>query len=200
MLFILTIAIFSYVIHECAHGVVAVWCGDATPQSEHRITMDPRNHVSLWGSVVSPLLFLTLRLPPLGWIKRVPLNKYNLRNPRHDIVWISLAGSCANLAVASILSLVNRFIPPGFFLHQMVSYAGYFNVFLALIHLIPLPPLDGWEAAKGMVSYTVAKRMEHIEVYRFAMIAGFVFLGGFNRIVMPWSSMLGTILGFDRLF
>jgi Zn-dependent protease len=40
-------------------------------------------------------------MPAFGWAKPVPVNPYNLRNPRRDNLWISFAGPAANLTVAA---------------------------------------------------------------------------------------------------
>ena len=47
---------FSVVIHELCHGLAANWCGDPTAKHAGRLTLNPLSHVSLFGSILVPLV------------------------------------------------------------------------------------------------------------------------------------------------
>ena len=152
---ILPALVLSVVVHECAHGLVALWNGDTTARDRGRLTLNPLPHVDPFGSLLLPAALALFDSPiVLGWAKPVPIQWANLRNPRNDPVKVALAGPASNLLLAVAFALVVRLAPspdaPGngwtAFLAplSLVGYAGVvMNCALALFNLIPVPPLDG---------------------------------------------------------
>ena len=53
---ILTAIVPSIILHEVAHGVVALWFGDDTAKRAGRLTLNPIKHVDPFGTVILPLL------------------------------------------------------------------------------------------------------------------------------------------------
>ena len=90
--------LFSLILHECAHGYVALKCGDPTAKWMGRLTLDPRKHLDPLGTIC--MIFLHI-----GWAKPVPINPNNFRNYRRDYILVSIAGIVMNLAMC-ILSLI----------------------------------------------------------------------------------------------
>lgn len=97
MLYVAVCVLFSLILHECAHGWVALKCGDPTAKWMGRLTLDPRKHLDPFGTVCMLLL-------RVGWAKPVPINPRNFRNYRRDYILVSLAGIAVNLLLC-ILSL-----------------------------------------------------------------------------------------------
>ena len=79
--------LLAVTIHEVAHGYVADKLGDPTARLAGRLTLNPIKHLDLVGTAV---FFLTQMI---GWAKPVPVNPYNLHNPKKDLIWVSLARS-----------------------------------------------------------------------------------------------------------
>ena len=48
----------------------------------------------------------------IGWAKPVEINTRNLRNPKTDMLWISLAGPTANLVLAVAFAMLVRLAIP----------------------------------------------------------------------------------------
>ncbi len=151
---ILPVFVLSVVVHETAHGLVALWCGDTTARGRGRLTLNPLPHVDLMGSIVLPVLLFLIRAPFLfGWAKPVPVDHARLRNPRDDAVKVALAGPAANGILALLFAIVARLAPepgaPGslrsFFapLADMAVAGVFWNCALGMFNLIPIPPLDG---------------------------------------------------------
>ena len=135
--------LFSLIIHECAHGYVALKCGDPTAKMMGRLTLDPRKHLDPIGTIC--MVFLRF-----GWAKPVPINPNNFRNYRRDYILVSLAGIFANLIVF-LLSTVITVLIYKYAEAKWLSYVFQFflmlaqmNLSLAIFNLLPVPPLDGY--------------------------------------------------------
>ncbi len=133
--------LLAITIHEFFHGFVAYRLGDPTPKIMKRLTLNPLAHID-------PVGFVTLLFLHFGWAKPVPVNPYNLKSPKRDIVFVSLAGPFSNLISGALVGLVLRFLAPGHFMNtvfgaMLVNFVVISGA-LAFFNLIPIPPLDGW--------------------------------------------------------
>ena len=54
-IFYIIILLFSVVIHEVTHGIVADKLGDPTARLAGRLTLNPIPHIDLFGSIIMPL-------------------------------------------------------------------------------------------------------------------------------------------------
>ena len=71
---VLPVILVSLTIHEYAHAWVAYRYGDDTAKSMGRLTLNPLAHISLFGTIILPLLLYFSRIPPFGWAKPIPVN------------------------------------------------------------------------------------------------------------------------------
>jgi Zn-dependent protease len=141
--------------HEFGHAWMALRCGDDTAQSQGRVSLNPLAHIDPIGTVVLPLLLILL--PSLsgfliGWAKPVPVNPYNLRNPKVDDILVTLAGPWMNLLLAIVLMGLARV---GFVVHSagMVEIGmkwASLSLMLCFFNLIPIPPLDGSQVLRSV--------------------------------------------------
>ena len=77
--------VLSIVVHECAHGLVALWNGDPTARERGRLTLNPLPHVDPMGSIILPGILMLTHAPFLfGWAKPVPVDSSRLRHPVND--------------------------------------------------------------------------------------------------------------------
>lgn len=159
-LYILPILLFSVIIHEVAHGYVALKLGDPTAKMLGRLTLNPLPHIDPVGSIFIPLFSLfTAGSVFIAWAKPVPVNTANFAHPRRDDMLVSVVGPGSNIAVAFLcsvavvlLGLVGRIVHAESsqlaldgleFLLKMFYGGVYLNIVLAVFNLIPVPPLDG---------------------------------------------------------
>jgi len=146
---------FSIIIHEVSHGLMAERLGDPTAKLMGRLTLNPIRHIDVIGSILLPLTLLFIRAPFMfGWAKPVPVDPYNLKNPKKDMALISLAGPLSNIIFAIILSVFLKIILtifPNPNIYALFSYLIGFNIVLALFNLIPINPLDGGKILTGLL-------------------------------------------------
>jgi len=176
LFFSLIILLFSIIFHECAHGLMAERRGDPTARDAGRITLNPIPHLDPIGSVLLPgiMILMSLAGAPLiifGWAKPVPINPYNLNDPKRDMMWIGLAGPAANLSLAIFFSLIFRLIAsPLSLAATLLFYGVMINLVLAFFNLIPIPPLDGSRILAGLLPESYSYRLLQIERFGFIIL------------------------------
>src|SRR6185503_16817297 len=190
----LAILLFSAIVHEVSHGVVAEKLGDDTARDAGRITLNPIPHIDPFGSILLPILTLIASGGnfAFGSAKPVPVNFNRLRNPRSGMALVSLAGPLSNFALAIICAIPVRL---GFL--ELNNFVGSFiliNLLLGVFNLIPIPPLDGSKVLASFGSYSFINRLMSLEQYGFIIIIAFLYLGLFNRILIPAVDFLGRLI------
>src|ERR1017187_934459 len=97
IIIILIILLFSAIVHEVCHGLMAERLGDDTAREQGRITLNPIPHIDPFGSIMLPLLLLAVHSPVIfGAAKPVPVNFAQLRPRKLGMVLVSLAGPLSN--------------------------------------------------------------------------------------------------------
>jgi Zn-dependent protease len=176
---VLPILLFSVIIHEIAHGWMALKLGDPTARDLGRLTLNPIPHIDPIGSVLVPLVSLAAAGHVfIAWAKPVPVQPMNFHNPRRDNVLVSVVGPASNfilaficalavIVIAGILRSVEGSAPEPFvdllrFLVTMFYGGAYMNVVLAVFNLLPVPPLDGSHVLAGLLPADAARNYMRI--------------------------------------
>jgi len=134
----IAILLFSVIIHEVSHGLVAEKLGDPTARRQGRITLNPVPHIDLVGSIILPVAAVLMHLPLLGWAKPVPIDIRQFKDPMRDFAITALAGPVSNLAqvmVYTIIFHVAMALEWSFLV--FIGYWGvYINLLLAMFNLL----------------------------------------------------------------
>jgi Zn-dependent protease len=189
------VLLFSIIIHEIAHGYVALLNGDRTARMLGRITLNPVPHIDPVGSILLPLLLLISQSSFLiGWAKPVPVNPLNFRNFRWGEFAVSAAGPVSNLALAAIFSVLLRLGLENPGLTQLAYYGVSINIILALFNLIPIPPLDGSHILALVLPRELARLYSHLQPVGFFLILILFYTGIMGAILMPLYRQIALIM------
>lgn len=179
-IFTLIVLLFSLVLHEVSHGLMALSLGDTTAKDEGRLSLNPLKHLDPFGSVLVPLmLYLATsgRGPLFGWAKPVPINPYNLRDRKWGILKVSLAGPLANFSLAVFFAFLIRssLLPVQW--SELFGIIVLYNLLFGFFNLMPFPPLDG----SNILFSLLPQRFEEIKIFLFRygqiLLLFFIFFG-----------------------
>lgn len=184
------------ILHEVAHGWVASKRGDQTAKMLGRLTLNPIPHIDPMGlgmfvltAVASPVIF--------GWAKPVPVNARNFKNPRFDMMLVSVAGPISNMLLALLcafgFALMAKFVNPetllnsreAVFFFNMLQVGIIANFALAWLNLLPLPPLDGSHIVEGFLPPKLAWQYSKLERYGMVILLVLLVTGIAGAIITP---------------
>jgi Zn-dependent protease len=191
--------------HEASHAYTANALGDDLPARQGRTSLNPMRHLDPAGS-------LLILLVGFGWGKPVQFNPYGLSvSPKTASFLVGLAGPLSNFVMAGILGipiqlgLVPYINPlqqlPAIFwelrVQEFEDYVGlfltgavYLNCILGVFNLIPIPPLDGFKVALGVLPNSLAQELAKLDQYGFAILLVVLFAIPFMTGYSPLADIM----------
>jgi Zn-dependent protease len=170
-------------VHEYSHAWSAFRLGDPTARAMGRMSLDPRRHLDVVGSLV----FLIVGF---GWARPVPIDPYRLG--RRGVLWVALAGPVSNVLMAAAALIPLRLAGGSQIglVAAALAFFGLLNLNLAVFNMLPVSPLDGWKVMMGVVPDNVAWSLQQYERYGPMVLLLLIALGTLGSV-----SVLGTLLG-----
>ena len=199
------VLVVAVMIHEIAHGYVALLCGDSTARDAGRLSLNPIRHIDLVGTIILPvLLAVTGSGVMFGWAKPVPVNVGRCRNPRQAFWLTAIAGPLSNL-IQALLGVGLYYIFDAAIGHfgwskpleyGIISSLIYIstNIVLMTFNLIPIPPLDGSRVLAILLPEKLAIPYMRLEQVGFILIFVLLKYDAFDNLLD------GVLKGFLRLF
>jgi len=177
--------------HEFSHAFTADQLGDHRPRALGRVSLNPVRHIDPFGA----LLFL---IAGFGYGRPVPVNVYALRPGRIGMAMVAAAGPIANVLVALVFAIVYRAIRISGvqidLVEGIVLSAVFYNFVLAILNLIPIPPLDGYNVLLAFLPPRYAFTLQRYAQYGFLLLLLLVFIPG-----SPLGLLLGLAAPLTRL-
>ena len=185
--------VFSVTLHEAAHAYVAMRGGDLTAYHGGQVSLSPLPHMRRepFGMVVLPLLTVAVSGWPFGYASAPYDPRWAEAHPRRA-AWMALAGPVANVLLVGVSALALRaglelgvFHAPASVSFSRIAESDsplassgalllsvFFsmNLLLALLNLIPVPPLDGFGALPLLLSPAATRRFRQLASSGFAVI------------------------------
>jgi Zn-dependent protease len=191
----LVVLLFALTVHESAHAWTAARLGDPTARALGRVSLNPLVHIDPIGTILLPLLAAATHLPPVAWGKPVPVEPGRLRHGRRDYVLVAAAGPASNLLLAVLSAIALAVLPvtpvnigePNISapLAHLLSQALLVNLLLAVLNMIPIPPLDGGNVLGRLLSGRMARAFDRLRPYGFILLYALIFTHGFDYLVVP---------------
>ena len=181
------IIVGSIVIHELAHGIVAISQGDDTPNTSGHITPNPIVHMG-WTSIIF------LCVSGMAW-GLMPVTPAKFRHARWSDIAVSLAGPVSNLilgTVAVVLAVISSRSGATMINQQFCMMAAQINFSLFALNMLPVPPLDGFHVYSQL--FPKLKTLETPEISMFLMFAIFSIPAVGLGIGVVSSTMVATII------
>ncbi len=171
---ILLVVLFSMVLHELAHGVVAYWLGDDTAKQDGRLTLNPLKHLDPVMSFLIPVVMFLTGGPIFGGAKPVPVDTRNLKHGAWGMALVAVAGPLTNFILALIGFLLGYWTGAIGVMNGTLYFAGNLwsliiaevvmvNLGFGIFNLIPIPPLDGSRVLYALAPDGVREVMEKME-------------------------------------
>jgi Zn-dependent protease len=153
--------VFSVCLHEFGHAAAAYCGGDHTVKDKGYLTLNPLHYAHPVYSLLIPVVMMILGgigLPGGA----VYIERHLLRSKLWD-TWVSLAGIAMNLVMILFISLLFK---TGLVKNDAQSLASVSLSFLMLLevsaillNLVPIPPLDGFQAIAPWLPSDIRDRM-----------------------------------------
>jgi Zn-dependent protease len=176
-------------VHEFSHAQAAYSLGDSTADRMGRRTLNPLRHLDPFGS-------LLLLIAGFGWGKPVPVDPRALRYGRLGMAIVSAAGPASNLVTAFVTALIaigafptREAMAAHPTLFEFLISLALLNVGLCVFNLIPLPPLDGFGVAVGVLPWAIAAPLARLARYGPGILLILFFLPTIIRV-----DVLGFVL------
>jgi Zn-dependent protease len=203
--------LFAITLHEVAHGWVANKLGDPTARMLGRLTLNPIKHIDPIGTILVPGFLLLVGGFLFGWAKPVPVTPHNLRQHRYGMAWVAAAGPVSNILQALLWAVVIRLalafeLSLGWLAEPLylMGLAGIsINLALAVLNLLPIPPLDGGRIVDALLPGPLSANYSQLEPWGLWIVLALIMTKLLGVIMGPPYQLLrqfvGTVTGLEGL-
>jgi Zn-dependent protease len=195
--------LFAITVHEAAHGYAARRLGDRTAEMLGRLTLNPIKHIDPVGTLLVPIMLLMSGAGFIfGWAKPVPVSPRNFKNPGKDMAMVAAAGPASNLVMALFWAIIMRLVVGPLSgigvladpLFLMAQFGVIINALLAVLNMLPIPPLDGGRVAVGLLPPKASMTLAQVEPYGMWILVGLMVTGFLSPILWPGISLVVSLM------
>lgn len=182
LLIYLPIIIYSVILHELSHGYMADYLGDNTARKLGRLTLNPISHIDPILTVLLPLSLILIGSPFIfGGARPVPINPKKFKNFKIGMALTAIVGPFTNIIIALIASIALHTLPINVFAYRLLYFIITINIFLAVLNLLPIPPLDGSRIVGGILPENLSRQWFALD--RYGLIFILLLFLSFNTIL-----------------
>ena len=160
-------------VHEFSHAAAARLLGDRTAQRAGRLTLNPLAHLDPMGTLM--IVLSSVAGIGFGWGKPVPYDPRAVRFGRFGGALVSIAGPLSNFVLAAFALAVAVHGPISEDFGRDIGRLAGLNIGLCAFNLLPIPPLDGFGVAVGVLPRTPAIALARLGQYGPAILLILVF-------------------------
>jgi Zn-dependent protease len=208
--FLVLALIIAFTVHEFAHAYSAYKFGDDTAYNAGRVTLNPRVHLDVLGTIL-------ILIAGFGWAKPVPVNPSKFSSPRLMSIVVTAVGPLSNLLIGMIAVFAVIAIGASGVLNEssvgvsravelFFNYVISLNFFLFVFNLIPLPPLDGYRIIADLMPLKIRYKMDQNVQWGMFIFLLIVFIPPLRRVTLDPilglsdSLIRNTVLLANQLF
>ena len=167
--------------------LVATKSGDHTAKAEGFLSINPLQHIDLLG-------ILLFAVSGFGWSKKPPINEYSLPKKLHRLlvymspILVNISFVLLTLLILVILKVFN--IESSYIILEFLYKIVHVNLAYLVIHLIPLPPLDGYYMLTTLLPQKLSFSFETLREYTPWIIA--LILSPYSPVYYEINALLST--------
>lgn len=159
------------VLHAWVQALMASWLGDSTPRKEGRQSLSLRSHLDPLGTLLCVILALRIVIVSvtnvfagpvgLGWGKPIKTDPWKLKaGPDLGTIIVAITGILVNLAIGLLFAFFLGLLPLSFLgnanqftirIPQLLMVFASVNISLAIVNLLPIYPLDGYQIVYALL-------------------------------------------------
>lgn len=197
--FLVIALVIAFTVHEFAHAYTAYKFGDDTAYNAGRVTLNPRVHLDVLGTIL-------ILIAGFGWAKPVPVNPSKFSNPRLMGIIVTAAGPLSNLLVGIAAVFIVFAIGATGILNEssvgvsravdlLFNYVISLNFLLFVFNLIPLPPLDGYRIIADLMPAKIRYKMDQNIQWGMYIFLLIVFIPPLRRVTIdPILALSGDLI------
>lgn len=196
----------AIIIHEIAHGFIALKNGDYTAKLAGRLSLNPAKHFDLMGMAMFVIV-------GFGWARPVPVDTNNFRHQKKGIITVALAGVTANLIMATVgaglfalcsyIAEVTQVSLSSFggvilyFFYSLGLYGMIINISLIAFNILPIFPLDGFRVVEGLTK-PFNKYCVWMRKYGVFLLFGLMIFSSILGAINQYCDIFGLYIGAVR--
>lgn len=206
---IIAVWILSTCFHEFGHAIFAYWGGDKSVKEKGYLTLNPIVYFHSATTLVIPVLVLMIGGIPLPGAA-VIINTGRIKS-RFMQSLVSFAGPLFTLLFMILLVIFLALLPSlkatigDAHVYSVLLHAThaliFLHIFVFILNLLPLPPLDGWGILEPWLPAAVRRKARELSNLGFLLlIALFWFCEPFSIAMSFVSQLTAMLLGVDMDF
>ncbi len=202
---IVAVWILSTCFHEFGHAITAYWGGDKTVKEKGYLTLNPIAYFNSSFSLIFPIIILLVGGIPLPGAA-VYINTGRIKS-RFMQSLVSFAGPLFTLIFLIGISILFQFLPS---MHATIGDAQYdivvqafsaliyLHIFVFILNLLPIPPLDGFGIIDPWLPKAAQLKAREFGKYGFLLLIGlFMFCAPVSLAMSFFSAIVATFIGVD---